>query len=156
MSHDVGTKINAEIITGRENIREVVPDRNTNSGTAVTGPEVSGDASTGPDVGAVSEGNGDKPAGKGPSVPPVSVHEREQNAAAEVSLRQGAVNAQVTHLNQSLQDGFLAIGTPPVPGSGYQPVKRKVNISLCDGESCQAMSLDASKPAEGTTALSDR
>ncbi|HAF2118528.1 TPA: filamentous hemagglutinin N-terminal domain-containing protein [Salmonella enterica] len=88
----------------------------------------------------------DETAGGSPSVPPES----------ENSQRQGAVNAQIIRMNQPVQDGFHATGTPPVPVSGYQPVERKVDISLCDGENCRSESLDASKPAEGKTSLSGK
>lgn len=137
LSHDADTSINAEVISGQENIQEVV---------SVTPPPATEEGGSHPDHNTNS--SSDKPAGEIPSAPSVPVHDQEQNAAAVNSQRQGAVNAQIIHMNQPVQDGSYITGTPSVPVRGYQPVKRKVDISLCDGENCRSVSLDASKPAE--------
>ncbi|EKY8362043.1 filamentous hemagglutinin N-terminal domain-containing protein [Salmonella enterica] len=71
-----------------------------------------------------------------------------------VMQRQGAVNAQVSRMNQPVQDGFHSAAMASVPVRGWVPSERKVNISVCDGDSCQSVSLDAGKPAESSVRLS--
>ncbi|EHB5302374.1 hypothetical protein JXW30_004631, partial [Salmonella enterica subsp. enterica serovar Sandiego] len=84
-------------------------------------------------------------------------HDVSLRKQAEVnSLRRGAVNAQVTHRNQVLQDGFHSAGTPSVPVDGYTPAAQPVDISLCEGEHCQSESLDAGKPVKGNVTPSGR
>lgn len=70
------------------------------------------------------------------------------------ALRQQAVNAQVTRMNQAAQDGFHSAATPVVPVTGYQAKPQNVEISLCDEDSCQPESLDAARPAEGVVTSS--
>ncbi|ENH6887496.1 filamentous hemagglutinin N-terminal domain-containing protein, partial [Salmonella enterica] len=72
----------------------------------------------------------------------VTVHSQLVSVVQE----QGGVNAQTPALSRVAQDGFHAGGEPPVPVRGYQPAERKVDISLCDGESCRSVSLRADKP----------
>ncbi|EAV8526198.1 filamentous hemagglutinin N-terminal domain-containing protein [Salmonella enterica] len=72
------------------------------------------------------------------------------------AFRQQAVNAQVTRMNQAAQDGFHSAATPVVPVTGYQAKPQNVEISLCDGDSCQPESLDAARPAEGVVTSSGK
>ncbi|ELU3716030.1 filamentous hemagglutinin N-terminal domain-containing protein [Salmonella enterica] len=157
LSHDPDTTIEAETVTGQENIQEVKP---------VTPPPATEDDSSQPghdtDSGNTNTGS-DNPAVDRPSVPsePESQSERDPDASlrkeAEVnSLRQGAVNAQFINMNQPSQDGFHASGTSPVPVKGYLPPERKVDISLCDGENCRSVSLNAARAAEGNVTPSGR
>ncbi|EJF2224602.1 S-layer family protein, partial [Salmonella enterica] len=150
LSHDPDTTIEAETVTGQENIQEVKP---------VTPPPATDDDGSQPghdtDSGNTDSGS-DNPAVDRPSVPsePESQSERDPDASlrkeTEVNtLRQGAVNAQVINMNQPAQDGFHASGTSPVPVKGYLPPERKVDISLCDGENCRSVSLNADRAAEG-------
>ncbi|ENU2135496.1 hypothetical protein ACE60T_005951, partial [Salmonella enterica] len=142
LSHDPDTTIEAETVTGQENIQEVKP---------VTPPPATDDDGSQPghdtDSGNMDSGS-DNPVVDRPSVPsePESQSERDPDASlrkeTEVNtLRQGAVNAQVINMNQPAQDGFHASGTSPVPVKGYLPPERKVDISLCDGENCRSVSL---------------
>ncbi|EAW1231033.1 filamentous hemagglutinin N-terminal domain-containing protein [Salmonella enterica] len=157
LSHDPDTTIEAETVTGQENIQEVKP---------VTPPPATDDDGSQPghdtDSGNTDSGS-DNPAVDRPSVPsePESQSERDPDASlrkeTEVNtLRQGAVNAQVINMNQPAQDGFHASGTSPVPVKGYLPPERKVDISLCDGENCRSVSLNAARPAEGNVTPSGR
>ncbi|ECP9827457.1 filamentous hemagglutinin N-terminal domain-containing protein [Salmonella enterica] len=157
LSHDPDTTIEAETVTGQENIQEVKP---------VTPPPATDDDGSQPghdtDSGNMDSGS-DNPAVDRPSVPsePESQSERDPDASlrkeTEVNtLRQGAVNAQVINMNQPAQDGFHASGTSPVPVKGYLPPERKVDISLCDGENCRSVSLNAARPAEGNVTPSGR
>ncbi|ECS6407795.1 filamentous hemagglutinin N-terminal domain-containing protein [Salmonella enterica subsp. enterica serovar Poona] len=157
LSHDPDTTIEAETVTGQENIQEVKP---------VTPPPATEDDGSQPghdtDSGNTNTGS-DNPAVDRPSVPsePESQSERDPDASlrkeAEVnSLRQGAVNAQFINMNQPSQDGFHASGTSPVPVKGYLPPERKVDISLCDGENCRSVSLNAARAAEGNVTPSGR
>ncbi|ENU2135493.1 hypothetical protein ACE60T_005948, partial [Salmonella enterica] len=141
LSHDPDTTIEAETVTGQENIQELKP---------VTPPPATDDGSQpGHDTDSGNTDSGsDNPAVDRPSVPsePESQSERDPYASlrkeTEVNtLRQGAVNAQVINMNQPAQDGFHASGTSPVPVKGYLPPERKVDISLCDGENCRSVSL---------------
>ncbi|EDY2803904.1 filamentous hemagglutinin N-terminal domain-containing protein [Salmonella enterica subsp. enterica] len=156
LSHDPDTTIEAETVTGQENIQEVKP---------VTPPPATDDGSQpGHDTDSGNTDSGsDNPAVDRPSVPsePESQSERDPDASlrkeTEVNtLRQGAVNAQVINMNQPAQDGFHASGTSPVPVKGYLPPERKVDISLCDGENCRLLSLNAARAAEGNVTLSGR
>ncbi|ELK0300924.1 filamentous hemagglutinin N-terminal domain-containing protein [Salmonella enterica] len=157
LSHDPDTTIEAETVTGQENIQEVKP---------VTPPPATDDDGSQPghdtDSGNMDSGS-DNPVVDRPSVPsePESQSERDPDASlrkeTEVNtLRQGAVNAQVINMNQPAQDGFHASGTSPVPVKGYLPPERKVDISLCDGENCRSVSLNAARPAEGNVTPSGR
>ncbi|EGL5070027.1 filamentous hemagglutinin N-terminal domain-containing protein [Salmonella enterica] len=157
LSHDPDTTIEAETVTGQENIQEVKP---------VTPPPATDDDGSQPghdtDSGNTDSGS-DNPAVDRPSVPsePESRSERDPDASlrkeTEVNtLRQGAVNAQVINMNQPAQDGFHASGTSPVPVKGYLPPERKVDISLCDGENCRSVSLNADRAAEGNVTPSGR
>ncbi|EBW7189904.1 hypothetical protein DQC61_26670 [Salmonella enterica subsp. enterica serovar Muenchen] len=136
LSHDVDTKIDAETVVGHENIQEVKPD-------TPLPPE--------------EEGGSDKPAEDNPSAPSEADNDESFSKLAEInSLRQGAVNAQVTHMNQPEQDGFHSAATPPVSVDGYRPAAQTVDIRLCDGNACQLVVLDAAKPTDEKSALSDR
>ncbi|EKS6154859.1 hypothetical protein QCB07_003005, partial [Salmonella enterica] len=101
LQHDRDTVINAQTVTGRENISVTTSD-----GTPASG-------------------------------------------VTTAMQRQDAVNAQVSRMNKSALDGFHSAATAPVPVHGWVPSERKVNINVCDGDSCQSVSLDAGKPAEG-------
>ncbi|EKJ3056094.1 filamentous hemagglutinin N-terminal domain-containing protein [Salmonella enterica] len=80
----------------------------------------------------------------------VTVHAQLVSAVQE----QGGVNAQTSALSRVAQDSFHAGGEPPVPVRGYQSAERKVDISLCDGESCRSVSLSADNPAGNKVKLS--
>ncbi|EAA4943730.1 hypothetical protein DPS62_23640 [Salmonella enterica subsp. enterica] len=80
----------------------------------------------------------------------VTVHAQLVSAVQE----QGGVNAQTSALSRVAQDGFHAGGESPVPVRGYQSAERKVDISLCDGESCRSVSLSADNPAGNKVKLS--
>lgn len=96
--------------------------------------------------GSIPDNNAAQPGGvPGPAI-------REQILVS--ALRQQAVNAQVTRMNQAAQDGFHSAATPVVPVTGYQAKPQNVEISLCDGDSCQPESLDAARPAEGVVTSS--
>ncbi|ECY1275762.1 filamentous hemagglutinin N-terminal domain-containing protein [Salmonella enterica] len=161
LSHDTDTTIDAETVTGQENIQEVKP--------VTPPPAEGGDEGGKPEHN--TDGDSDSSAGGSPSVPSEPGHDQRpghsQNPEqgypallrkqAEVSsLRQGAANAQVTQMNRASQDGFHAAGSPPVPVSGYQPAEQTVDISLCDGSDCQSASLDAGRPAQGRAKTSGR
>ncbi|ECY4646989.1 filamentous hemagglutinin N-terminal domain-containing protein [Salmonella enterica subsp. enterica serovar Eastbourne] len=121
LSHDQDTAIDADIVTGQENIREVKP---------VPPLPVAEEGNT-----SKSEANSDR--GRG--------HNESLSKQVEVN---SAVNTQVTQMNRVSQDGFHPAGTPPVPVKGYRPAERMVDISLCDGNDCQSESLYVGKPAE--------
>ncbi|EJB3895834.1 filamentous hemagglutinin N-terminal domain-containing protein [Salmonella enterica] len=126
LSHDADSKIEAETVTGQENIHEVKP---------VSPPVTDG---------------GDKPSGDIPSG-----NEQNQESTGSFlkqvvinRVRMDTSNAQVTHMNQPAQSGFHSAGTPPVPVKEYRPSEQTVDIRLCDGDSCRSESLNAGKPAE--------
>lgn len=121
LSYDQDTTIDAGIVTGQENIREVKP---------VPPLPVAEEGNT-----SKSEANSDR--GRG--------HNESLSKQVEVN---SAVNTQVTQMNRVSQDGFHPAGTPPVPVKGYRPAERMVDISLCDGNDCQSESLYVGKPAE--------
>ncbi|EHQ1744635.1 hypothetical protein JYZ04_004891, partial [Salmonella enterica subsp. enterica serovar Oranienburg] len=60
------------------------------------------------------------------------------------ALRQGAVNADISRMNQPGLDGFHDAGTPPVPVKEYRALPRDVNISVCSGSDCESFSLSSS------------
>ncbi|EAZ2247970.1 hypothetical protein KIN55_004754 [Salmonella enterica] len=61
------------------------------------------------------------------------------------ALRQGAVNADISRMNQPELDGFHDAGTPAVPVKEYQALPRDVNISICSSEGdCESFSLSSS------------
>ncbi|ECC2870005.1 filamentous hemagglutinin N-terminal domain-containing protein [Salmonella enterica subsp. enterica] len=129
LSLGTDTKIDAETVVGHENIQGWKPD------TPLP-----------PDSGSDN-----------PSAPSETEHDEPLSRLAEInSLRQGAVNAQVTHMNQPEQDGFHSAGTPPVPVDGYRPAAQTVDIRLCDGNACQLVVLDAAKPTGEKAASSGR
>ncbi|ECC1695428.1 hypothetical protein DPB93_24390 [Salmonella enterica subsp. salamae] len=136
LSHDAGTKIDAETVIGQENIHEVKP---------VLPPVTDGG----------DEPSGDKPSEDKPSGEIPSENDQNPGNAASLlkqaeitSVRQGGASAQVTRMNQPERDGFHSAATPPVPVKEYRPSEQVVDISLCDGDHCQSESLDAGKPAE--------
>uniref|UniRef100_UPI0009B05538 hypothetical protein n=1 Tax=Salmonella enterica TaxID=28901 RepID=UPI0009B05538 len=60
-------------------------------------------------------------------------------------LRQGAVNADISRMNQPGLDGFRNAGTPAVPVKEYRALPRDVNISICSsGSDCESFSLSSS------------
>ncbi|EKH2342308.1 filamentous hemagglutinin N-terminal domain-containing protein [Salmonella enterica] len=96
--------------------------------------------------GSIPDNNAAQPGGvPGPAI-------REQILVS--ALRQQAVNAQVTRMNQAAQDGFHSAATPVVPVTGYQAKPQNVEISLCDEDSCQPESLNTARPAEGVVTSS--
>lgn len=127
------------------------------SGGAVTPPSggTGGDAGNNGNTGSATGSEGSLPdnntaqpgGAPGPAI-------REQILVS--ALRQQAVNAQVTRMNQAAQDGFHSAATPVVPVAGYQAKPQNVEISLCDGDSCQPESLDAARPAEGVVTSSGK
>ncbi|EBF0870281.1 filamentous hemagglutinin N-terminal domain-containing protein [Salmonella enterica] len=127
------------------------------SGGAVTPPSggTGGDAGNNGNTGSATGSEGSLPdnntaqpcGAPGPAI-------REQILVS--ALRQQAVNAQVTRMNQAAQDGFHSAATPVVPVTGYQAKPQNVEISLCDGDSCQPESLDAARPAEGVVTSSGK
>ncbi|ENX6105043.1 hypothetical protein ACTL4F_004606, partial [Salmonella enterica] len=61
------------------------------------------------------------------------------------ALRQGAVNADISRMNQPELDGFHDAGTPAVPVKEYRALPRNVNISICSSEGdCESFSLSSS------------
>ncbi|HBZ9867752.1 TPA: hypothetical protein MND73_004732, partial [Salmonella enterica subsp. houtenae] len=129
LSHDADTKIDAETVTGQENIHEVKP---------APPPVTDGD---------------DGHSGNRPSVETPSGNDQNLvNADSPLklvginSVRLGASNALVTHMNQPAQNGFHSAGTPSVPVKTYQPSEQTVDIRLCDGNECQSESLNAVRP----------
>ncbi|EKA8330538.1 filamentous hemagglutinin N-terminal domain-containing protein [Salmonella enterica] len=127
------------------------------SGGAVTPPSggTGGDAgnngntgSTAGSEGSIPDNNAALPSGvPGPAI-------REQILVS--ALRQQAVDAQVTRMNQATPDGFHSAATPVVPVTGYQAKPQNVEINLCDEESCQPETLDAARPAEGVVTSSGK
>ncbi|EIE0737729.1 hypothetical protein LCV11_004437 [Salmonella enterica] len=127
------------------------------SGGAVTPPSggTGGDAgnngntgSTAGSEGSIPDNNAALPGGvPGPAI-------REQILVS--ALRQQAVDAQVTRMNQATPDGFHSAATPVVPVTGYQAKPQNVEINLCDEESCQPEALDAARPAEGVVTSSGK
>ncbi|EIE5010492.1 filamentous hemagglutinin N-terminal domain-containing protein [Salmonella enterica] len=146
LSLDVDTKVNAETVVGHENIQGWKPD-------TPLPPEEEDHSKPDhhPDSGS------DTPAEDNPSAPSETDHDEPLSKLAEInSLRQGAVNSQVTHMNQPEQDGFHSAGTPPVPVDGYRSAAQTVDIRLCDGGSCQLVVLDAAKPTGEKVASSGK
>ncbi|EKD5256656.1 filamentous hemagglutinin N-terminal domain-containing protein [Salmonella enterica] len=127
------------------------------SGGTVTPPSggTGGDAgnngntgSTAGSEGSIPDNNAAQPGGApGPAI-------REQILVS--ALRQQAVDAQVTRMNQATPDGFHSAATPVVPVTGYQAKPQNVEINLCDEESCQPEALDAAMPAEGVVTSSGK
>ncbi|EHP2086408.1 filamentous hemagglutinin N-terminal domain-containing protein [Salmonella enterica] len=127
------------------------------SGGTVTPPSggTGGDAgnngntgSTAGSEGSIPDNNAAQPGGvPGPAI-------REQILVS--ALRQQAVDAQVTRMNQATPDGFHSAATPVVPVTGYQAKPQNVEINLCDEESCQPEALDAAMPAEGVVTSSGK
>ncbi|ELT9206868.1 filamentous hemagglutinin N-terminal domain-containing protein [Salmonella enterica] len=127
------------------------------SGGIVTPPSggTGGDAgnngntgSTAGSEGSIPDNNAAQPGGApGPAI-------REQILVS--ALRQQAVDAQVTRMNQATPDGFHSAATPVVPVTGYQAKPQNVEINLCDEESCQPEALDAAMPAEGVVTSSGK
>ncbi|EAV0443283.1 filamentous hemagglutinin N-terminal domain-containing protein [Salmonella enterica] len=127
------------------------------SGGTVTPPSggTGGDAgnngntgSTAGSEGSIPDNNAAQPGGApGPAI-------REQILVS--ALRQQAVDAQVTRMNQATPDGFYSAATPVVPVTGYQAKPQNVEINLCDEESCQPEALDAAMPAEGVVTSSGK
>ncbi|EDW6066442.1 hypothetical protein YT14_004671 [Salmonella enterica subsp. enterica serovar Oslo] len=155
LSHDPDTTINAGVITGQENIQEVMPV----TPPLVIPPSTAEDGSSEPSHNIDSGKN--EPEGNDPSVPSESGHNQNHKITLRKlvdanSLIRSAVNAQVAHMNQPALDGFHSVGTPMIPVEKYEPAEHTVGINLCDGESCQSMVLDAGKPAEGSVKASDR
>ncbi|EJY0498439.1 hypothetical protein OE847_003833, partial [Salmonella enterica] len=134
-----------------------VAGSDTGSGETVTPPPggTGGDAgnngntgSTAGSEGSIPENNAALPGGvPGPAI-------REQILVS--ALRQQAVDAQVTRMNQATPDGFHSAATPVVPVTGYQAKPQNVEINLCDEESCQPELLDAARPAEGVVTSSGK
>lgn len=62
--------------------------------------------------------------------------------------RQGGVNAQISVMNGSSLRDLQTVGVPPVPMSGYQVSPQETNITLCDGDVCQSVTFDTSKPTK--------
>ncbi|HBB6657813.1 TPA: hypothetical protein G8Z02_004585, partial [Salmonella enterica] len=60
------------------------------------------------------------------------------------ALRQSAVNAEISRMNQPELDGFHDAGTPPVPVKEYRELPRDVNISVCSGDNCESFSVSSS------------
>ncbi|EBM0465357.1 hypothetical protein DQP35_24780, partial [Salmonella enterica] len=60
------------------------------------------------------------------------------------ALRQGAVNADISRMNQPELDGFHDAGTPAIPVKEYRALPRDVNISVCSGSDCESFSLSSS------------
>ncbi|MFY4256061.1 filamentous hemagglutinin N-terminal domain-containing protein [Achromobacter xylosoxidans] len=69
-------------------------------------------------------------------------------SAAVVSQGQSSANAQTSAQTQAPQSGFHVSGEPAVPASHYQMAAQEVDVSVCAGEECGAVKLDASKPSE--------
>lgn len=140
LSLGTDTKIDAETVVGHENIQGWKPD------TPLPPEDDNSKPDHHPDSGSDN-----------PSAPSETDHDEPLSRLAEInSLRQGAVNAQVTHMNQPEQDGFHSAGTPPVPVDGYRPAAQTVDIRLCDGNACQLVVLDAAKPTGEKAASSGR
>ncbi|ELG2859291.1 filamentous hemagglutinin N-terminal domain-containing protein [Salmonella enterica] len=129
------------------------------SGETVTPPPggTGGDAGNNGNTGSATGGEGSLPdnnvAQRG-EAPGPAIRERMTGQMFVSVLRQQAVDAQVTRMNQAAQDGFHSAATPVVPVAGYQAKPQKVEISLCDEDGCQPESLDAARPAEGVVTSS--
>ncbi len=69
-------------------------------------------------------------------------------SAVVTTKSQSSVNAQTTAQTQAPQSGFHVKGEPAVPASHYQVAAQEVSVSVCAGEECGSLKLDASKPSE--------
>ncbi|WP_241144130.1 hypothetical protein, partial [Achromobacter insuavis] len=69
-------------------------------------------------------------------------------SATVVTQGQSSANAQTSAQTQAPQSGFHVSGEPAVPASHYQMAAQEVDVSVCAGEECGAVKLDASKPSE--------
>ncbi|EDW0787403.1 filamentous hemagglutinin N-terminal domain-containing protein, partial [Salmonella enterica subsp. enterica] len=131
------------------------------SGETVTPPPGGngGDAGNNGNTGSATGGEGslteNNVALRG-EVPGAAIREQMTGQMFVSALHRQAVNAQVTRMNQAAQDGFHSAATPVVPVTGYQAKPQNVEISLCDGDSCQPESLDAARPAEGVVTSSGK
>ncbi|EHK0248381.1 filamentous hemagglutinin N-terminal domain-containing protein [Salmonella enterica] len=129
------------------------------SGETVTPPPGGngGDAGNNGNTGSATGGEGSLPennvALRG-EVPGAAIREQMTGQMFASVLRQQAVNAQVTRMNQAAQDGFHSAATPVVPVTGYQAKPQNVEISLCDEDSCQPESLNTARPARGVVTSS--
>lgn len=149
------------------------PDTGDSGGVAGsdTGSGESGETVTPPPGGnggdAGNNGNTGSATGGEGSIPENNVAQRGEAIGPDIrgqmtgqmfvsALHRQAVNAQVTRMNQATQDGFHSAATPVVPVTGYQAKPQNVEISLCDGDSCQPESLDAARPAEGVVTSSGK
>ncbi|EBJ0838543.1 filamentous hemagglutinin N-terminal domain-containing protein [Salmonella enterica] len=172
LNRDQYSVISADRIAGQENIHVLQPDTppspeeggatgsggNTTPDTGDSGGVAGG---TGGDAG--NNGNTGSTAGSEGSIPDNNAAQpggapgpaiREQILVS--ALRQQAVDAQVTRMNQATPDGFHSAATPVVPVTGYQAKPQNVEINLCDEESCQPEALDAAMPAEGVVTSSGK
>ncbi|EHZ2638687.1 hypothetical protein K6R70_004678 [Salmonella enterica] len=129
------------------------------SGETVTPPPGGngGDAGNNGNTGSATGGEGSLPennvALRG-EVPGAAIREQMTGQMFASVLRQQAVNALVTRMNQAAQDGFHSAATPVVPVTGYQAKPQNVEISLCDEDSCQPESLNTARPAQGVVTSS--
>ncbi|CUK21575.1 Uncharacterised protein [Achromobacter ruhlandii] len=69
-------------------------------------------------------------------------------SATVVTQGQSSANAQTSAQTQAPKSGFHVSGEPAVPASHYQMAAQEVDVSVCAGEECGAVKLDASKPSE--------
>ncbi|ELS2830825.1 filamentous hemagglutinin N-terminal domain-containing protein [Salmonella enterica] len=152
LNHDQNTVMRADRVVGQENIHELQPD-------TPPSPEEGGNAGNNGNTGSATGGEGSIPennvAQRG-EVPGAAIWEQMTGQMFVSALHRQAVNAQVTRMNQAAQDGFHSAATPVVPVTGYQAKPQNVEISLCDGDSCQPESLDAARPAEGVVTSSGK
>ncbi|ECF7605528.1 filamentous hemagglutinin N-terminal domain-containing protein [Salmonella enterica] len=138
-------------VAGGDTGETVTPPPGGNSGDA------GNNGNTGSATGSATGGEGSLPennvAQRG-EAPGPAIRERMTGQMFVSAVRQQAVDAQVTRMNQAAQDGFHSAATPVVPVTGYQAKPQNVEISLCDEDSCQPESLDAARPAEGVVTSS--
>ncbi|EHK0248300.1 hypothetical protein P3M95_004666 [Salmonella enterica] len=145
LNHDQHSVIKADGVVGQENIYEIQPDTPPSPGG--TGGDDDNNGNTGSE-GILPDNNTAQPG----EVPGPVIGEQVGISA----IRQQAVDAQVTRMNQMALDGFHSAGIPLVPVEGYEPAVQPVDISLCDGEHCQSDSLDTGKPVKENVTPSGR
>ncbi|EHZ8363316.1 S-layer family protein, partial [Salmonella enterica] len=163
LNHDQHSVIKADGVVGQENIYEIQPDtppspgENGNGGN--TGSGESGGTVTPPPggTGGDADNNGNTGSEDNNTAQPGEVPGPVIGEQVGISaIRQQAVDAQITRMNQMVLDGFHSAGIPLVPVEGYEPAAQSVDISLCDGEHCQSDSLDTGKPVKENVTPSGR